>query len=108
MSRPGQSAAFTWSFDPNSAQGIDSVTLSLTLDDESAAALTLLTTVNGNALPNRSISAGTPLDVVVDSATMQQGAVGGEVAVVEFRLVDASGKPVETRLAITNYSATGR
>jgi hypothetical protein len=107
MSRPGQSAAFTWSFDPNSAQGIDSVTLSLTLDAESAAALTLITTVNGNAIPNRSISAGAPLDVVVDSATMQQGAVGGEVAVVEFRLVDASGKPVETRLAVTNYSATG-
>jgi len=108
MSRPGQAAAFTWSFDPNSAPSIDSVTMSLALDGASADTLTLITTVNGNAIPNRSISAGTPLDVVVDRATMEQDSSDGGVAVVEFHLVDANGKPVETRLALTNYSATGR
>jgi hypothetical protein len=108
VSRPGQSAAFTWSFDPNAAPSIDSVTLSLALDEGSADTLTLMTSVNGNAEPSRSISPGTPIEVVVNSETMQRDAADGDVAVVEFSLVDSSGKPVDTRFSIKNYFVNTR
>ncbi len=108
VSRPAQSAAFTWSFDPNAAPSIDSVTLSLALDEGSADTLTLMTSVNGNAEPSRSISPGTPIEVVVSSETMQRDAADGDVAVVEFNLVDSSGKPVDTRFSIKNYFVNTR
>ena len=108
MSKPGQTAAFTWSFDPNDAPGIDSVTLSLALGEGSTDALTVITTVNGNPVPNRVITPGIPLEIVVNSETMQLDAADGVVAVVEFRLVDASGTMANTPFAITNYVATAQ
>lgn len=108
LSRPGDASAFTWSIDPNAVPAVESVTLSLALDDVPAEGLTLITTVNGNPEPNRLISSSASFQLVFEHDSIVANSASRGLVVVEFRLVDADGQPVDAQLALTNYVATPR
>jgi len=108
ISRPGDPAAFTWSIEPNAEPAVQSVTLSLALNEVPAEGITLITTVNGNPEPDRLISSSEPFQLVFDNDPALHNSTQNGVVVVEFRLVDENGQPVDSTLALTNYVANPR
>jgi hypothetical protein len=108
VSKPGQPSAFTWSIEPNAATADHSVTLSLALSEVPTESLTLITTVNGNPETDRIVSSSAPFQLVFDSDAIVQNSPLNGLVIVEFRLVDANGQPVDTSLTLTNFVATQR
>lgn len=108
ISRPGQTSAFTWSFESDAVPAVDSVTLTIALDDVPAEGLTLVTTVNGIPGPNRLISSSAPIQLLFKNEPVRQNSPLNGLVVVEFRLVDANGQPIDTSFALTNYVANPR
>jgi hypothetical protein len=108
VSKPGQPSAFTWSIEPDAAPAGHSVTLSLALSETPTENLTLITTVNGIPGADRVLSSDAPFQLVFDSDAIVRNSPLDGIVVVEFRLVDGNGQPVDTSLTITNFVAAPR
>jgi hypothetical protein len=80
----------------------------LALNEVPAEGVTLITTVNGNPEPNRLITSSAPFQLVFHNDSTLDNSPHNGLVVVEFRLVDANGQPVDSTLALTNYVANPR